>query len=278
MKRAALINDLSGIGRCSLTVALPVISAMGIECAVLPTALLSNHTGFNDYTFRDLTDGMHEYIECWEKLDIKLDAVYSGFLGSGRQADITLEVMSRFCGGGIKLVDPVLGDDGAAYDTCSPSLCAHMRTLAQAADVITPNLTELCLLTDGEYPRSGISADGIYKMCMSLSKTAVTVVTGLTHDCVPEIAPDVIVNMICDRSGVRAVKNRRIPFSYCGTGDVFASVLCGALIGGKSPESAVSLAADFTERCVEDTYKNGGDRLYGVRFEDKLYLLKEMML
>lgn len=275
MKRAALINDLSGVGRCSLSVALPIVSACGHECAVLPTALLSNHTGFEHYTFYDFTEHMRGYIDCWEELGISFDMVYSGFLGSGVQADITLNFIERLGKGAVRLVDPVLGDNGVLYDTCG-DVTEHMRRLIRAADVITPNLTELCALCGEEYPESPISIAEIERMCSRLP-TECIVVTGLERDTVLEIEHNRVANLICENGSITLTDNEKFPAAYCGTGDVFASVLCGGLTSGVKLTAAVRAAADFTQMCVQDTYNNGSygkDKLYGMQFEDKLNLLK----
>lgn len=277
MKRTALINDISGIGRCSLTVALPIISACGHECAVLPTAVLSNHTGFDDYTFYDFTGHMRSYIDCWRKLGVSFDAVYSGFLGSCAQADITLEFMSEFGAGALKLVDPVLGDGGRLYDTCGGKMLYDMKRLAGAADVITPNLTELCALAGADYPTVGTTFDEIERMCAEIGCNNI-IVTGLEHETVPQIGGDRIVNLIWDGGCSDITENKRIETAYCGTGDVFASVLCGVLTSGAELKNAVRIASDFVEKCVEDTYKNHGNRLYGIQFENNLSLLKEYLL
>ena len=271
MKRVALINDLSGIGRCSLTVALPIVSAFGLECAVLPTALLSNHTGFDKFTFCDFTDHMREYMDSWESLGATFDMVYSGFLGSVEQIDITLEFMSRFGENAIKLVDPVMGDDGKIYTTYTKDMCEHMRRLAHAADVITPNLTELCVLCGVDYPQD-TTVEKIKNLCCDFASDHLKkiVVTGLENSIVKDIPDGCISNIVYENGKVTVVTNKKVPILYCGTGDVFASVLCGAVANGMSFDSSVRKAGDFVELCTRDTYKNGGHKLYGVMFEDKL--------
>lgn len=274
MKRVALINDLSGVGRCSLSVALPIISASGHECAVLPTAVLSNHTAFPCYTFFDFTDYMEKYTECWQQLGITFDAVYSGFLGSEHQIDIALEFISRFGNSALKLIDPVMGDDGKIYTTYNSVMLEHMKRLVSVADIITPNLTELCVLADTEYPPS-ITLEGVSELCHTVAKCGVKkiAVTGLESGIVSDASPDKIINLVYDSGSISILENEKVPTLYCGTGDVFASVLCGETVRGESFERAVKKAADFTELCTRDTYNHGGDRLYGVRFEDKLNLL-----
>ncbi len=274
MKKVALINDLSGIGRCSLTVALPIVSAMGHECAVLPTAILSNHTGFDEYTFIDFTDNMRSFTDNWQKLGASFDMVYSGFLGSEHQIDITIDFMSRFGKDAVKLVDPVMGDCGVIYDTCTLAMREHMKRLVKCADIITPNLTELCELCSVEYFKHPVTLDIITDMCRQFGDCKV-IVTGLETSTVSCIEKDVIANLVYDSGRTYLIKNKKTPVMYCGTGDTFASVLCGALTRGDSLEKAAKTASDFTAECTEHTYKNGGDKLYGIMFEKHLYKLWE---
>lgn len=274
MKRVALINDLSGIGRCSLAVALPIISVMGHECASLPTAILSNHTAFDDYTFYDFTDKMHGFIDCWQKLGVGFDTVYTGFLGSVHQIDIAIDFIADFGKNAIKLVDPVMGDDGKIYDTYTEEMRKHLKRLVHKADIITPNLTELCELCDTPYPADKISLDEIAQMCVHTGVKQV-VVTGLESGTVCDIDDGSIANFVFDCGHTYLIENKKTPFMYCGTGDVFASVLCGALTGGQSLESACRMASDFCAECTEYTYNNGGDKLYGIMFEKFVYKLCE---
>lgn len=155
----AAVNDMSGFGRCSLTVAIPILSAMGVQCCPLPTALLSNHTGYPTYYFSDYTDSMEVYYKEWLKLDLDFAAVYSGFLGSEKQVSIVMEMIEAFrkkqAAKGIAVplavIDPVMGDNGAVYATYTDELCAKMRQLVSVADIITPNLTEACILLEEDY-------------------------------------------------------------------------------------------------------------------------------
>ena len=149
--RVAAIHDLSCFGRCSLTIALPVLSAMGCQCCPLPTALLSAHTGFTGGSFLDLTEEMQRIADHWARIDIHFDGIYSGFLGSAAQIGTVQQFIGRFRGTGLVVIDPVLGDHGQAYRTCTPELCNGMRRLAESADIITPNLTEASLLLEQSY-------------------------------------------------------------------------------------------------------------------------------
>ena len=244
---------------------------MGHECAAFPTAILSNHTGFDDYTFYDFTEHLNGFCDCWQKLGVKFDTVYSGFLGSEHQVDITIEFMDKFGAGALKLVDPVMGDDGVIYDTFSESMREHIKRLVKRADIITPNLTELCELCGTEYMKS-TTLKSIENMCASLSIDKI-VVTGLSKSSVPELCDGEIVNFVYDGGNSYCIKNKKTPVMYCGTGDTFASVLCGALTSGNSLEQAVITASTFTAEATEHTYKNGGQKLYGIAFEKMLYKL-----
>ncbi len=269
IKRVALINDLSGIGRCSLSVALPIVSVMGHECASLPTAVLSNHTAFPDYTFFDFTDKMHDFIDCWQKLGTEFNTVYTGFLGSVHQIDIAIDFINTFGKNAIKLVDPVMGDDGKIYETYTDEMRRHMKRLVHKADIITPNLTELCELCDAPYPADKITLADIEKMCKQIGVKKI-VVTGLEHGTVADIDKNDIANFVYDDAHIYLVKNKKTPVMYCGTGDVFASVLCGALTRGQSLRSATYLASRFSAECTEYTFQNGGNKLYGIMFEKML--------
>ncbi|MBQ7901059.1 MAG: bifunctional hydroxymethylpyrimidine kinase/phosphomethylpyrimidine kinase, partial [Clostridia bacterium] len=152
LKKMAAINDLSGSDRCSLTVAIPIITAMGIHCCAMPTAILSNHTGYAEYFFDDYTDKMPEFTEKWQKRNLKFDAIYTGFLGSEQQIQIVEDFIQRFAADGTGLiVDPVMGDNGKIYTTYTPAMCREMKKLVSTAHVVTPNVTEACQLADVEY-------------------------------------------------------------------------------------------------------------------------------
>ena len=155
-KKIAMINDLSGYGRCSITAALPVLAALKIQCCPVPTSVLSNHTGFPVYFFDDYTDKMEPYVEKWKELGLSFDGIVSGFLGSERQIQIVKNMITEFKGPETKvIVDPIMGDHGEAYATYTEAMCRKMKELAEMADVLTPNLTEACILTDRPYKKEG---------------------------------------------------------------------------------------------------------------------------
>lgn len=266
------IHDMSGFGRCSLTVAIPILSAMGIQCCPLPTAFLSTHTGgFADFTFLDMTDEMPKIARHWKSLGLRFNAVYSGFLGSARQITIVEDFIRDFRGDGIVVVDPVMGDGGVVYRTYTPEMCAGMARLAQQADVITPNLTEAALLLGvpyGELPAGEVGCRAIVER-LSLEGRRSVVLTGAS------VEADSTGAMCFDaRTGrTEAVQTRRVDREFHGTGDVFSSVLTGALVQGKSLTEAAREAVEFVRACAERTAAAGLPMREGVDFEPLLGLL-----
>ena len=271
--RVAAIHDMSGFGRCSLTVAIPILSAMGIQCCPLPTAFLSTHTGgFEAFTFLDMTDELPKVAAHWKSLGLDFQAVYSGFLGSERQIAIVEDFLREFRDPDtVAVIDPVMGDHGAVYQTYTPAMCAGMTRLSELADVITPNLTEAALLLGipyGELPVGEAGCRGIVER-LSLDGRRSVVLTGAST------APELTGAMCFDaRTGrTEAVQTRRVPQEFHGTGDVFASVLTGALVQGASLPDAARQAVDFVRACAERTAKAGIPMREGVEFEPLLGLL-----
>ena len=271
--RVAAIHDMSGFGRCSLTVAIPILSAMGIQCCPLPTAFLSTHTGgFEGFTFLDMTDELPKVAAHWKSLGLGFQAVYSGFLGSERQIVIVEEFLRDFRGADtIVVIDPVMGDHGAVYQTYTPAMCAGMARLAELADVITPNLTEAALLLDIPYGELPVGEAGCREIVerLSLDGRRSVVLTGAST------APELTGAMCFDaRTGrTEAIQTRRVPQEFHGTGDVFASVLTGALVQGASLPDAARQAVDFVRACAERTARAGIPMREGVEFEPLLGLL-----
>ena len=273
--RVAAVHDLSGFGRCSLTVALPVLAAMGAECCPLPTAYLSAHTAFpksDRAVFLDLTDQMARTGLHWAELGVQFDAIYSGFLGSEAQIGLLGEFIRQFrTPRTLVLVDPVMGDHGKPYRTYTPDLCRRMGELAGHADLITPNLTEAALLLEEDYdPAPGRDKVRAWLERLSLEGRRSVVLTGVTG------GEDQVGAGCLDReTGKCSVfLTQRVPGSYSGTGDLFASVLLGALLKGESLDAAASRAAIFVQRCAAATARAGGSEVEGVRFEG---LLGELM-
>ena len=270
-KRIAAIHDLSCFGRCATTVVLPALSAMGYQVIPVPTALLSSHTGgFTDLYFKDLSDDMNSISDHFERLGLKFDAIYTGFLGSEKQIDIVLDFIKKFSTDETLIfVDPVMGDDGVLYSTYNDELCRRMRELCSVADIITPNLTEACFLSDVEYTdTSDMSeaealafADSLRKKLLGLTSGGV-VITGIPHR-----------NDMFGTYGYTAEERgsmysvRRISKSYPGTGDLFACVLLGALLSGDSESDAIRFASDYISRVMEYTSQFDTPEREGVAFE-----------
>lgn len=157
-KKIAMVNDLSGYGRCSLTVAIPILSAMKVQCCPIPTSILSNHTGFPVYFFDDYTEKMGEFIHKWKELELTFDGIVSGFLGSEAQIEIVMDVIRQFGQEDTKvIIDPIMGDHGETYATYTPAMCSRMKELVSMGDIVTPNLTEACILTGRTYRKDGWS-------------------------------------------------------------------------------------------------------------------------
>ena len=273
LKRCAVINDLSGFGRCSLTVALPILSAMGIQACPLPTAILSNHTGFETYYFEDFTDRIARYAAQWKKLELTFDSIYTGFLGSEAQVSEILAFLEQFHKPETLLfVDPVMADHGALYPTCTPGLRERMKELVRHADIITPNWTEACFLTGTEYPGKIPASD--YGRVFAVGETLLAlgpktvVITGVKSE-------DNVVNFILNaQTGERFFLSRpHISCEYCGTGDVFASTLCGYLTRGMDPREALCKTTDFVTEVIVFSHKHRIPPLEGVAFEP---LLKQL--
>ena len=265
--RISAIHDLSCFGRCSLTIALPVLSAMGCQCCPLPTALLSAHTGFPGNTFLDLTAEMGRIADHWTAMDLQFDAIYSGFLGSADQVDTVARFFDTFKKSDTAvIVDPVMGDHGTAYRTCTPELCRGMRVLAENADVITPNLTEAALLLD--HPYEEIQRTDAYEVVrrLSLGGRRSVVLTGYSSESGQTGA-------LCfdrDSGESKAVQTPREPQDFSGTGDLFASVLAGGVARGVPLFQAAQAAADFVRDCIARTLAEGLTEQDGVDFEPLL--------
>ena len=265
--RIAAIHDLSCFGRCSLTIALPVLSAMGCQCCPLPTALLSAHTGFPGNTFLDLTVEMGRIADHWAAMDLQFDAIYSGFLGSADQVDTVARFFDTFKKSDTAvIVDPVMGDHGTAYRTCTPELCRGMRVLAENSDVITPNLTEAALLLDRPYEE--IRQADAYEVVrrLSLGGRRSVVLTGYFSE------PGQTGALCFDRASgeSKAVQTPREPQDFSGTGDLFASVLAGGVAKGVRLFQAAQAAADFVRDCIARTLAEGLTEQDGVDFEPLL--------
>ena len=259
--RVLAVNDLSCVGKCSLTVALPVISACGVTCDVLPTALLSTHTGgFKGYTFLDLTSELSSILRHWKELELTFDFIYSGYLGSESQIDTVLFLQKEFLKPSGKLiVDPVMGDGGKLYDGFTPSFVEKMRKLCRIADYILPNRTEACLLTGLPFETEGETlANALTKL------TACPIVTGVQEK-------NEISVYYQSQGKTRRYATPTAQGFFCGAGDVFASSFVSALALGKEIETAIELCADFTTAAIERSAREVEDKRYGLNFEKELF-------
>lgn len=276
MKRIVTVQDISCVGKCSLTVALPIISAMGTEVAVLPTAVLSTHTMFKGFTFCDLTDEIEPISSHWKKENMDFDAVYTGYLGSARQIALTKDLISKFKGDNtLVLVDPAMADGGRMYTGFEKSFALEMATLCSVADIIVPNLTEASFMLGEEYVAEGYDEEYIKGMLKKLTalgcKTAV--ITGVSFE------KDKLGVMSYDSESGEYFSyfRERIPESFHGTGDVFASTFLGALMRERSIGDSLKIATDFTVECIKATLGNPQERKYGVNFEEEIpYLVSRM--
>lgn len=263
IKKVAAINDLSGSSRCSLTVAMPVIGAMGIQCCVLPTAILSNHTGYRSFYFEDFTDGMEQFAANWQKQNLRFDCIYSGFLGSDRQIEIVERFIDRFADSGTKiLIDPVMGDNGKIYSTYTEKMCSEMKKLAAAADVITPNITEACVLSGTDYKSESIDESDLRKMAEKIAALGAknVVITGIING-------SKVSNYIYRDGESTVVSSPLAKKTYSGTGDLFASVVCGMITNGSDIISAVKAASDYTAMVTQKSCELGIAWEEGVCFE-----------
>ena len=279
MKKIAVLNDLSGMGKCSLTAAIPVISVMGIQACPLPTAVLSAQTGFPSYYCDDYTDRMDAIMEEWKKMDFYPDGIYTGFLADARQADKAVEFIEQFAKEDTKiLIDPVMGDNGEAYPIYTEALCEKMRFLVRRATVITPNLTEALLLLYGAQRAhvlwkelSLMDEERLLKFTEStgkeLSKEFDTevVITGI--DLPARENHQEIGNLICQDGVQTWVSTVKEGGSYSGTGDLFASVLSAGMVKGMDTVDSVRKAVKFLSKGIHDAVLEGTDRNEGICFE-----------
>ena len=270
-KRIALVNDITGFGRCSVTVELPLISAMKIQACPLPTAILSVHTGFPDHYLDDYTERMAPYIASWEKNGLAFDGICTGFLGSAEQIAIVLDFIRRFKGAGTRvMVDPVMGDYGKLYPSYTQEMCDKMRSLLGVADLVTPNLTEACQLLDIPYPTDGIVTDDeLCEMAEALAARGPkqVVITGLHEG-------DTIKNFLYEEGKIAIVRAPKIGGDRSGSGDAFAAIVAASLIRGEELEVAVQKAASFISRCLASALELDLPWNYGLPFEEYLTELR----
>jgi pyridoxine kinase len=274
MKRVMSIQDISCVGKCSLTVALPIISAMGSETSIVPTAVLSTHTQFQGFTFRDLTDDMESIKEHWLKENFKFDAIYTGYLGSERQIEIVSDFFDSF---GNKnnyiIVDPAMADNGKMYAGFPADFALKMASLCKKADIILPNISEAAFMLGCEYPGEDAPESEIKKLLLGLAElgSKKVVITGVKsgNSRLGFMGYDTETKQFFD------YYTEQIAIKSHGTGDVFASTFTGALMNEFSIFDSLKIAADFTCACIRNTYNDPDAVNYAVNFESEIpYLLK----
>lgn len=271
-RRILTVQDISCLGQCSMTVALPILSACGHETCVLPTAVLSTHTGgFGAVHFRDLTGDLSPILDHWRRVEIRFDAIYAGYLGSMDQISLVQDLFDTMVeNGGARVLDPAMADNGKLYQGFDDQYVEAMKGLCARADVLIPNLTEACLLTgtpyemrnDPEFARELLERLGELCPCV--------VLTGVGD------APDKTGVALLQNGEIRYYYHEKLPQSYHGTGDIFAAAFVGAWQQGSSLEAAVKTAADFTALCIRKTWEKPA-HWYGVKFEEALPDLIQML-
>ena len=265
-KKIAVINDFCGFGRCSISVSLPIISAMKIQCCPLPTSVFSNHTGYESYYRTDYTEHMNAYMDEWEKLDLHFNGILTGYLASPEQIDIVKHFIERFKRNGtVTVVDPVMGDDGRLYPAYSPILAERMRSLVAYADILTPNLTEACILTDTEY-REDMREEELFTICKRLSKLGPKriVISGLECD-------GDLENYVYEAGKEpRLVREHKVGACRAGTGDVFSSMIAADAVNGKTLVEAVTHASSFIAKVLRRTVELDIPKADGICFEEFL--------
>lgn len=271
VKKIAIINDISGFGRCSVAVSLPVISHMKVQGCVLPTAIFSNHTGFSSYYYQDYTEHMPQYMEEWKKLDLRFEGIMSGFLGSAAQIQIVRDFIRQFRDERTQvIIDPVMGENGRAYPTYTAEMCDKMRHLVEFADILTPNVTEACMLTDLPYKESGWKMREITEMMEKLRELGADkiVISGLNSD-------EFISNAVSEYPGdLRIFRQKRVGRVRSGTGDIFSAIIAADCVNGVSFDESVRKAGAFVKKCIAVTEQAGIPETDGVCFEQVLSTLK----
>lgn len=274
MKRVVTLQDISCVGRCSTTVALPVISAMGVECGILPTAILSTHTMFQSFTCKDLSDQITPIADVWKKEDLSFDGIYTGYLASSGQCDQICEFFDRFVSSdNMIFVDPAMADNGALYPAFDEKFPAAMAKVCAKADVIVPNLTEASLLTGMPYKAVYDEAyiQELLRRLLDLGcQTAV--LTGVSFE-----TGKLGVSSLSREGECFSYFTRHCPQSYHGTGDLYSAAAFGGLMRGLSLGNALTLAADFVVACIEATASSDSPRWYGAEFESQIPKLIEML-
>lgn len=269
--KIAVINDYTGFGRCSIAVAMPIISQLRIQCCPVPTSIFSDHTGFSSYFFDDYTDKMQAYIDEWAKLGLRFNGILTGFLGSAGQIETVRRFIEDFRDDTTKVViDPVMGDNGKPYPTYTADLCERMKELVCHADILTPNLTEACLLTDTPYAPERFRAADYRTLAQKLLDTGAekVVISGIGMG-------SLIGNAICERGKAPLLlRQKRIGHERSGTGDVFSAIIAAECVRGNDFVGSVRKASAFVKKCIQVTEELDIPPTDGVCFEEVLHELK----
>ena len=271
-KKIAVINDFTGFGRCSIAASLPIISAMKIQCCPLPTSIFSNHTGFDSFFFTDYTKHMNAYMDEWKKLDLRFDGISTGFLGSKEQISIVTRFFKEFGRpDNIIIVDPVMGDYGKTYPTYTREMCEEMRKLLAYADILTPNLTEACILTGIPYNHT---PHWSLKLVDQLAHTLADmgpekiVITGIPQG-------EYIANYCYEKGGNGSFRrNLRVGTQRSGTGDIFSAIISADAVNGVPFQKSVRKASQFIKKCIEKSIELDIPLTDGVCFEEVLRTLR----
>ncbi len=275
MKRLVTIQDISCIGKCSLTVALPIISAMGIETAVIPTAVLSTHTMFKKFTFRDLSSDIPKIAKHWKEENMKFEAIYTGYLGSIEQIDMLKNFFKQFkTNDNFIFIDPVMGDNGKLYTGFNQEFALEMKNLCKMGDVVVPNLTEACYMLEREYKEKYTEKE-IKEILIELTNLGPkkAILTGVSFK-----ENDLgVMSYNKETNQFFTYFKEKIPVKYHGTGDIFSSTLIGAMLNNNSLEESLKIAVDYVWETILDTYKEKKEDAYGVNFENKIpYLINRI--
>lgn len=280
-KKIAVINDFSGFGKCSIAVALPIISAMKVQCCPLPTSIFSNHTGFDEFFFHDYTEYMPEYMSNWKKLDLEFEGIASGFLGSKGQIEVVKNFISLFRTEKTKIiVDPVMGDYGERYPIYTDDMCSMMRDLVDCADIITPNLTESCIITGHKYHDGSWSLAELKELAHRFDDfgTKNVIITGIRQK-------GYIANLLYTKgpenpgnssqaSEIRYVKTKRVGIDRSGTGDIFSAIIAADVVNGVPLFESVKKASKFVQNCLVITEEMNIPKTDGLCFEEILTKLR----
>ena len=267
--RVCAFHDMAGYGKCALTVVIPVMSACGVEVCPVPTANLSTNTSIKGFQMTDFTENIPQYLRHWADIGVKLDGIYSGFLGSAEQIDMVAEMKKTF-NPPLFVIDPVMGDNGKRYKTFDDFMCGKMKEIAKSADVITPNLTEAMILTDGDYGSFAVTEENLKDVCLKIQELGAkdVVLTGAPYG-------DELWTAVLDKNGLfDIVRQKKLPINMHGTGDTFTSVLCGKMLTGKSLLESAQIAADFVSYAMEYSYGVEDYIVRGVVFEPLLHKLR----